>query len=373
MKIYKIILIVFLHSEFLLALSQLQVLGEPGLHQYNRQVKAYRCVEPTKSYDAVKKRFSWSSGCDKPIFFELNRPIEVLPGNYIVGFENSIFPGFVEVKDYELKTIELIKLEVPKALKNEKKIKVYRDFSIVAEQQKLYFQYFYLGKHFFRMTNRYSFGDYYLPDPSKLDILQRVDYKFCNIVKLFSVREHAQFVCDAWNSAESFLDLADLFRFDYNGTFQEAWPTHPGDVQALKHGKHLVSAPISGQDFVSVFPGGYIFHSERLKRSIPVYQDELPYLYPEVTRKFHQKSNKENLDHQSNELSIEDMAILEARGVRLSEAINTNFNAVHPECRTARVWRTEFRSYCTSDSEDGCSRTDVAMCEVMKLDLRFRK
>lgn len=378
MKIFKWFIFLNLFSLASYAAGSLQVNGEPGLYQYFRQVKAQRCSEPLRSYDEVKKRFQWTSGCDKAVYFDLNTPVELPEGNYILGYENSIFPGFLNLKSGEIKTVDLVKIEVPKSLRNDTSIRVFRDFSSHAEQTKLLFQYYYVGKHFFRMTNRYSFGDYYLVDPSKTDIMQRVDYRFCNLIKLYRVREHAQFVCDAWNSAQSFMDLADLFRFEYNGTFQEAWVTHPGDLQALKHSRHLVSAPITGKDFVSVFPGSYMFYGETSKKSVTVYKDDLPYLFPHAERRFSQKSNKDaNVDMGASDISAEDQKALglpvqHPDGVLLAQQ-QLAAPSLNANCANARMWRTDFRSYCTSDQEDGCDRTTVSICEEMKLDLRFKR
>lgn len=378
-KISKLFLTLFFSSAVLPAFAQeqsyvnygsLRVNGTPGTYQYFARVKAQRCAEPSRSYDAEKKSFQWSANCDEPVFFDLNTDTELPVGNYILGFENSIFPGFVQVQAHQYNVIDLVKLEVPRSLSKEKSIRVFRDFSFVEEQQKIYLQLYYTGKHFFRITNRYTFEDYYLADSNKPDILQRIDYKFCNVVKLFKLREHAQFACDTWNNAKSYLDMADLFRFNNNGTFQEVWVKAPGDVQALRHSRHLVSAPLqSSVDFVSVFPGAYVFYGDASKKAVAIYNNDLPYLFPDAMRHFAQKASKDSTEVVSD-MSAEDMA-------RLQESYTAHDGSVvshsHAACMNVRMWRTEYRSYCTSDKDDGCGRADVSFCEEMKLDLKFRR
>ncbi|HEX4925581.1 MAG TPA: hypothetical protein VFV50_15915, partial [Bdellovibrionales bacterium] len=41
-----------------------------------------------------------------------------------------------------------------------------------------------------------------------------------------------------------------------------------------------------------------------------------------------------------------------------------------PSCETARVWKTEARSYCRSDGPEGCNRQTAKACVPM-IDRRF--
>ncbi|MNK38598.1 hypothetical protein D3C87_571910 [compost metagenome] len=227
----------------------LQVSGEAGRFQIFQKVKAVRC-------DSIRR-----GECDAAIFFDLNKPQAVAPGSYIVGFENSIYPGFVKVDAGRTTDLYLEKVTVPAKVKGTK-IRVYRDMGQAIEQNKILFSMYTMGRHFFRL-DKDNFGDLYLTGTWERDFVQRLTYETCSRISAYrEVPETAKAVCDTWNGAASYADLGSIYKFNSDGTIVEAWVTYPGDVINTKHPRYLVGAPMSADDFVAVFPGAYKVQAE---------------------------------------------------------------------------------------------------------------
>jgi hypothetical protein len=293
-------------------------------------------------------------------------------GQYILGFENSVYPGLVDIPADTEVSIDLVKIETPPQWAYEKQVRVYRDFSSLLEQRKVYLSVYYTGAHFFRQT-KYSFGDYYITGKLDRDYFQLRTFKACaNLWSYAPLRAHAKFVCNTWNNAKSMMDMADLFRFDQaggpkEGTYQEALYFEPGDVQSVRHGKDLVGVPMEPSGFVSVFPGVYrISVDGKNVQSVRIETAPVIESYPDedLTRdvKPMMKIADSNPDFQSSAQGSDSE-------LEPTQVVDTEPNA----CQLASMWRTEHRSYCTSDSSEGCDRSYVAKCEPMGLDLRFRK
>jgi hypothetical protein len=353
--------------------GQLTVRGEAGPGQKFPLVKAVQCAKPqakARSSKAVPSVLQRS--CLAPIYFELNTAQTLPAGQYILGFENTIYPGLVEVPENREIFIDLVKIEVPSQWAREKQVRIYRDFSSLLEQRKVYLSVYYTGAHFFRQT-RYSFGDYYITGQLDRDYFHLRTFKSCsNLWSYAALRAHARFVCTTWNTAKSMMDMADLFRFDptggpQEGTFQEALYFEPGDVQSIRHGKDLVGVPMEPSAFVSVFPGVYRMSVDGKNiQSLRIETEPVIESYPEedTTRdvKAMLKLTDSNPDFQTSNVAVEgETAPAEPR-----------IDEPHA-CLTANMWRTEHRSYCTSDKAEGCDRSLVTKCEPMGLDLRFRK
>ncbi|MNS74164.1 hypothetical protein D3C72_1076310 [compost metagenome] len=228
----------------------LRVNGEPGRMQIFRKVKAIRCDERARM------------NCADPIYLNLNETTEIQAGSYIVGFENSIYPGFVRVNEGGSIVMNLEKLTVPSSITGSG-IRVYRDFGNIIEQQKIFFTMFYIGRHFFRL-DKANFGDLYLTGSWERDFVQRFTYEICSRVAEYKKQDPAgQELCAVWNNARNMMDLSPIYDFKNDGTFVENWVTYPGDVSAKVHPKYLVSVPMTSDDFVSVFPGAYRFLSSK--------------------------------------------------------------------------------------------------------------
>jgi len=146
-----------------------------------------------------------------------------------------------------------------------KKVFVYRNFSSKAEQKKL-LQTVYRLNHHLQRLDKDNFGGLYEAGSWERDFVQRFTYDFCSKIEAVnsysSVEPEALEKCSAWNSASQPEDLSALFQFNADGTFDEFWVTAPGDVIPSRHPRYLVSAPTTGGDFVSVFPGDYKYQVE---------------------------------------------------------------------------------------------------------------
>ncbi len=227
------------------AAGTLQVQGAAGARQVFKKVKAVKCSTTEREK------------CDEAIFFDLNKGVSLPAGSYIVGFENSIYPGRVEVRDGASVTIYLEKLTIPSSIRGDK-IKVYRDFSSNIEQRKVLDSLYAMKRHFFRL-NKTNLGDLYLAGQWDAEFVQRLAYAGCASMQSDNpyYPEDARAVCAAWKGARNGEGLRPLFTFNSDGTLEERWVTRPGDINKVKHPRYLVSIPVRDTDFVGVFPGVY--------------------------------------------------------------------------------------------------------------------
>lgn len=299
--------------------GNLKVSGEAGKYQLFQKVKAVRC--------SLEKR----GQCDTAVFFDLNQATQVPAGHYILGFENSLYPDLVEIRTGKQTEIQLEKVFIPSQIRGDK-IRIYRDFSALTEQKKIYLSMYFMNRHFFRLEKE-NFGDLYLTGVWERDFVQRFTYEVCPVLTALGTKESkAISTCAAWNGAKNPMDLKDLFQFATDGTLTEMWVTYPGDVFASKHPRYLVSAPVTDQDFVSVFPGQYKVQAEgKGQPAISVRAGRIVNV-----------SSWENL--------------LNAPGSKIN---------LMAECFQAKVWKTDERAHCTSDSQEGCHRMNAKSCEPM--------
>lgn len=347
--------------------SGLKVTGQAGATQQFGQVIAIRCDEPQFSENPRTQMRVINHQCDRPVAFGLNVAQGLPAGKYLVGFENSIYPGFVQVRAGEVTSIQLQKIAVPPSFAKERGIKVYRDMTSLVEQKKVYFEKFYFGKNIFRQTVR-KFGDFYLAAGNDIDLASQANYSYCsdNVIDklrlVVDIREHAKFVCESYNSAQGMMDYADLFRFDSRGSYQEASSEAPGDIIPKRMLRTLVATPMKGSDFVSVLPGVYRVAGESGQSDIRATNVGLVENYPNLVRSFGNSQNQGEQD---------DTDLATTVGAPVDAAVIVA-NA-HPSCASAVLWRTEKRSYCTQDAAEGCNRSQAQECSEMSLDLRFRK
>lgn len=248
MKSIWMVLATMMLSSLAHADGALQVSGQAGKFQIFQKVKAVRC--------SMVKRGS----CDAPIFFDLNKTQNVPAGNYIVGFENSIYPELVTVSEGRTANLALERVNVPSQVRGQR-IRVYRDFGAAVEQKKIHLTMFLMNRHFFRLEKE-NFGDLYLTGSWDRDFVQRFTYETCDRISSYNAAAEAKAACATWNSAKIPSDLSSLYLFKNDGTFFENWVTPPGDVIPSEHPKYLVATPMSDSDFVAVFPGAYKFQAE---------------------------------------------------------------------------------------------------------------
>jgi hypothetical protein len=246
--------------------SQLMVKGEAGPSQLFRQVKAIHC-------DRAQKK------CNQFYYFNLNQPEKVPAGHYIVGFENSLYPGWVVVNANQTTTLELVKVSVPSSLTGQSRLRVFRDLDADIEKNKILFTQHHLGRPFFRLS-QWSFGDLYLTKPGQLDITARLNYDVCNKSQYADPEvEDAKLICQNATKAlqsQDWRNMSPLFQFSgkdhmerelQKGQYIQNLVSEAGDRRQILMRRQLVSALIKGSDFVSVFPGRYRFLSEAPRAS----------------------------------------------------------------------------------------------------------
>ncbi|MES3036377.1 MAG: hypothetical protein V4736_00600 [Bdellovibrionota bacterium] len=247
-----------------LANGSLVVVGDAGPSQLFAQVKAQRCNK------ALRK-------CDAPVYFNLNEAALVPVGTYLVGFENSIYPGWATVADGQTTELALQRLDIPAPVNAQTEVRVFRDFSNPVEMNKQLVTQFYVGKPFFNLGS-YGFGDLYLASSIQKSITTRLSYDACSKIKLETggdpdVNEVVG-LCKSYTSAKSPNQLAPFFqalgveadlhivrkdseKVDNRGKLKQIWITGAGLKVEVQLERHLVSAPMRGSDYVAVFPGVY--------------------------------------------------------------------------------------------------------------------
>ncbi len=240
------------------SMGTLTVRGEAGPSQIFRQVKAAKCSGMIRS-------------CSNVEYFDLNQKKTLPSGQYILGFENSIYPGWVVVRAGQNVEIDLVKIPVPTKLSKEAVVRVFRDFDSDIEKNKQYFVQFYMARPLFRLS-QYNFGDLYLASPGMTDVTLRINYDICNTFKTKnSENEDAVEICLAAAQAKDWRDMSALFKFTgrdhmerelQKGQYLQNLVSEAGDRRQILMRRQLVSAPFRGSDFVSVFPGQYRFLSD---------------------------------------------------------------------------------------------------------------
>lgn len=238
----------------------LVVRGQAGPSQLFPQVKVARC----ENLNGVRN-------CDWVKYLKLNQPESLPAGSYIVGFENSIYPGWVHVSPGAQVALDLVKLAVPTSIKRDAKVRVFRDFDSEVEKKKLFFIQYYMSRPLFRLS-QYSFGDLYLASPGMLDVTLRLNYDSCNKLNLKHPDiEDALEICLTAMNATGWRDMSPLFKFSgrdhmereiQKGQFLQNLVSEAGDRRQIVMRRHLVSAPMKATDFISVFPGQYRFLPE---------------------------------------------------------------------------------------------------------------
>lgn len=212
--------------------------------------------------------------CGKPVFFDLGKSQELPVGSYLVGFENTMYPGLVTVRAGQTTTLSLVRLDVPSSVSADSVI-VYRNMYSEIEQRKLLEAFFYNKNSFFKLEKS-NFGDLYLTGVWEKDSIQRLSYEGCPARLSEEAKERLPIadrkkilevdrLCNLVRDAKSPLDLSGLFDFsrDYqsgkskSGRIEQNWISAPGIKMVMTHDRYLVSSPIKSDSYVMVFPGSY--------------------------------------------------------------------------------------------------------------------
>lgn len=232
----------------------------------------------------------------------INRPMLVPEGYYLLGFENSRYPGWFHVKCEPLdegecapQVLSLKKIFLSEKISQASVVVVTRDISQDIEQNKFLADQFYNGHSLFKEAAYGTWG-FYLPGVNQFDVVQRLKNDFC--FKLdrnekdispevldycLSLRDGLtleQFenlpVAASLFNAEGTNDQVDalrslkLFNFKMKPTNQsplgewtQSWITKPGAWLEFPQRPYLVASPLFPQNlsrekqFVSVLPGAY--------------------------------------------------------------------------------------------------------------------
>lgn len=339
--------------------GSLGVRGGNSPSQSFGQVKVFRCpFESTNIYNyyggygGYQKSFGAvnRNKCKFKSYIDLNRAYDFEEGLYILGFENSVYPGFVEVTAGRQTVIDLQAVQIPN-LGNNTTVVAVRDFSSLIEQKKQMLQLYALGGSM-NKVNEYPFGAYL---GTGRDLSKRTNYSACadfNLGTPGALKTHAQRICDAVRNAKSVYDLTVVFEFGMNRVrtgdltpadssviMEQYWVTPtPGDVVEFRYPRMAVSTPAKAGDIIYVFPGAYAFIAMDSKGKVVANSRQTTY------------------------------------GIHEDYFGSDQITATTPDhrlsCESSKIWRTEVRAFCTSDDQNGCNRYQQNFCESMELYLR---
>lgn len=279
----------------------LQVNGELGPTQLFGNVIAIRCaVIPYKGCVDFDSKGSQSREEYK---FKLNEEVVLPRGYYILGFENTMLPGWLELKCTEdengecgVVAVNLEKIVVPEEMAQADEIFIYRDLTAVVEKNKILSQSYHNGRPMIQQTP-ISAKNFYLPGVNQFDVVQRLTVDYCVPIlkgKVSGVAPEVKKYCQSLSEVVGMAEYVDLpvvvnddnfegtsdqaraqrsmkvFEFPANNdrgrytmTTNQRWVAAPGNWIDFAHRRYLVAAPlfpmnlIPEQRFVSVLPGQY--------------------------------------------------------------------------------------------------------------------
>ena len=188
------------------------------------KAKAVRCnIQLYSSGAGIKK-----NGCDfkNSYILDLNQSYALPEGLYLVGYENTLYPGIIEIRENQNTKLQLNEVSIGAEFAG-KQVKMYRDFAHPIEQKKMMLTHYGLGRSFFLMTE--NEGEYQLRIPFFKEILAHIDYRGCEIVNKRAVGENtfriersdSIRICKSMSSANTFLDYREVFDFSEDGTITE--------------------------------------------------------------------------------------------------------------------------------------------------------
>lgn len=377
--------------------ATLRVSGTPHASQIYQQVKAVSCVEPKKNAQQILQ-----PNCKSPIYFDLNSDQSLPPGDYILGFSDTVYPGFVHLNSGDQIEIKLQSLPLPQAEATDT-VRAYINFDSLMEQKKIYFSVYYTSEHFFKMTE-YNFDDLFLTTTDGKNIFSPFDQRSCGKIQSDSgASDFAKILCANYKNATSMMDMADFFLFEtkpqFEAQYQEAFIWSPGDIFSVRYKRNLVALPINGAaivtgDSLAVFQGSYkVQVIKRDGTALPGVVENTADTTEKYTDAQLNRSMKNRPSAASTGDATEGGASTAADDSSSSSApsffinsstttASSNNNASNTtedmvtyqkNCFKAYMWKTENRSYCTKDSAEGCNRRQAKLCEPTNIiDFRFR-
>ncbi len=364
------------------ALSGTGVLrGQPSPAQRFNRGKLIHC-EPRMIGSGQFAAMRNSCDTAHPVYLPLSadgkdQPTSVPAGYYVLGFENSMYPGFLQVTAGQQTAVQLIPVGVPAG----GKVKIYRDLNSLTEEFKLYFATYVLGESLFKLSE-YSFGDLYLKSFGTRDGMVPLDYKTCekNTPELTTKGER---ICRAWNMG-TFMSVTEMFDFSNDGSFTQYELGSQGKPYPYKLGRLLVakSTDSTVATFVNVLPGQYTVELTNPKGlvsrgttgaiGIPNQNQNLS---ATLTKNLGWLPPTAKLKMIGGDVSIAPPPAINPladpnappASVLASSDDGDRGGYIDPNqtCGSSKLWRTELRSYCTSDKTPGCARASAQVCEPM--------
>ncbi len=321
-----------------------------------------------------------SCDLDHPIYLPLSapgqdQPTSVAPGIYILGFENSIYPGFFPVVAGTLTAVELQRIAIPAG----GAVKVYRDTNSLTEEFKIYFSTYVMGQSLFKLSE-YSFGDLYIKTFGTRDGADPLTYKTCEAAKLPLMTTKGARICKAWNMG-TFMTMTEMFNFAPNGSFSQWEVGQQGKPYEYTMGRLLVAERTSSAvaNFVNVLPGQYVVEVTDARGLVHAQAtgsvgaintaDALAMnmgWLPEAS-KLVMNGNASTIIAPSAVDPTADAAAPAAATLAAADTGDATGEIVSfsETCGAARMWRTDLRAYCTNDNVVGCNRTGAKVCEAM--------
>jgi hypothetical protein len=321
------------------------------------------------------------NSCDmqNPVYLPVStpgqdQPTSVAPGYYVLGFENSVYPGFVQVKAGETLAIDLQQIPVPGG----GSVKIFRDLNSLSEEVKMYFTTYVLGESVFKLA-AYSFGDLYIKSFGTRDGAVALNYKTCERAALPKLTTKGERLCKAYNMG-TFLMLTEMFNFQPNGSFTQYEIGDQGKPYPYTFGRLLVAKRTTAQisPFVNVLPGQYTIEVTDAKGAVSTRSTgpvgainptnalamNIGWMPPASQLKMNGTAAI------AVPRSIDPTADTNAPSDATMASADADDNAGEyvdhsATCSSARMWRTDLRAYCTADTVAGCARSSAKVCEPM--------
>jgi hypothetical protein len=327
------------------------------------------------------------NSCDtnNPVFIPLSLPGQekitpLAPGMYILGFENSVYPGFISINPGRATTVDLQQIPIPAG----GNVKVYRDLTTNDEQAKLFFTTYTLGESLFTLA-QWDFGDLYVKPFGIEDGARQISYKTCEAAKLPEMTVKGSRICRAWNQG-SFMSVMEMFDFEplyardrktdkvslitsSVGAYKQWEVGRQGRPYGYRMGRLLVAKRTTSDQaqFVNVLPGRYMVEVVDASGRASL----------QATGAVGAADLAMNVGWlpQPAALKLDGKSVSAAPPTELLADGTVNPDVTSPEdqegefinpnetCASSKMWRTEKRAYCHSDKTEGCNRATAQLCE----------
>ncbi|MFZ4402613.1 MAG: L,D-transpeptidase family protein [Pseudobdellovibrionaceae bacterium] len=233
-------------------------------NQYFSSVTAVRC----KAIDQ----------CDSPVYFSVNESVRLPTGSYLLYFENSMYPGFLNISANQTYELPLYKVSVPTQFSDKSKYLIYRDFDSQLEKNKILFNFYWNKKTSSQLLSRGLMDGLYSADMVQRPWSLKNNLDICGRPSS-ELSAKARSLCAILSSAKDFMSLADFFVFDpptlsksasasYRGGFLQKILNPLGDITVVPHPRYFVTTPISKKEHAWVFAGNYIVQSASEPKNI---------------------------------------------------------------------------------------------------------